>query len=299
MDALNDGRGFEDDVRPVSYGAAPARPERPVGRTVPVRPWVTAVTAAAALRSRREARRIPFPDKVTEREWLRAWQSTGDETALSNLLFGCLIAKIWARAEWVSRFRPDEQVRLEIVSEGFAAVRIAADKFDLDQDVRFHTYAQWHVKAVVDTAYGKLCRTIKLPHQYRYGGAPEGSARCVASTDQPVSADEPGSSSLGETLMDPDASADHAVDTARDMAVVRERLGEAMTVLKDRERDVLSRRYGLDGRDKQTLEEVGDLYGVTRERVRQIEKASLGKLAVALRGLPLTDLLEGIEGVTA
>ena len=289
-------RGFEDDVA-TTVVSTPSRASARSVAVLKVTPWVTPDVAARALRSARDARSIPITDKATEREWLVAWKERRDETALANLVFGCCIRSIWSAVLYVTRFDPDPEYRAELVSEGFTAVRIAAEKFDLEQDVRFHTYAVYQVRAVLNTAFGKTSRLIRYPDQYKFGKAPEGSARCVASVDAPASSEEPGGTTIGDTIADPDASADRTVDAARDMDRVREALAEAMGHLKAREREVLTMRFGLDGGDKRTLREVGDRYGVTRERARQIEKASLRKLARRLEGLPVGELLEGIDGV--
>ncbi len=197
---------------------------------------------------------------------------------------------------------------LDLIEEGNVGLLHAARKFRPDRGTRFSTYATWWIRQAVVRALANQARTIRLPvhveallgqyHRHRNAltqklGRPptieEVAAkmgRAAAELDQleslrqhPVSLDKPnpgdGKGNLGDTVEDP-----NAVPGAGLAAVLRARadLAGVLQDLPDRERTVVTLRFGLGGEEPLTLERIGNQLGLTRERVRQIESAALQHL---------------------
>jgi RNA polymerase sigma factor (sigma-70 family) len=197
---------------------------------------------------------------------------------------------------------------LDLIEEGNVGLLHAARKFRPDRGTRFSTYATWWIRQAVVRALANQARTIRLPvhveallgqyHRHRNAltqklGRPptieEVAAkmgRAAAELDQleslrqhPVSLDKPnpgdGKGNLGDTVEDP-----NAVPGAGLAAVLRARadLAGVLQDLPDRERTVVTLRFGLGGEEPLTLERIGTQLGLTRERVRQIESAALQHL---------------------
>ncbi|MEX2220594.1 MAG: sigma-70 family RNA polymerase sigma factor [Candidatus Rokuibacteriota bacterium] len=212
---------------------------------------------------------------------------------------------------------------LDLIEEGNLGLLHAARKFQPDRGTRFSTYATWWIRQAVVRALANQARTIRLPvhvelllSQYmkqrnvltqKLGRPPtleEVAAvmnRPAAELEQleslrqhPVSLDKPsgadGKGNLGETVEDPNAAA--ATGLA---ALLRARadLAGVLQDLPDRERTVVTLRFGLGGEEPMTLERIGQRLGLTRERVRQIETATLQHLRrlLAARDVEPSDLL--------
>jgi RNA polymerase sigma factor (sigma-70 family) len=212
---------------------------------------------------------------------------------------------------------------LDLVEEGNVGLLHAARKFRPDRGTRFSTYATWWIRQAVVRALANQARTIRLPvhvelllGQYlkhrsrltqRLGRSPtiaEVAAemgRSAAELEQleslrqhPVSLDKPrlgtGKGRLGDTVEDPSA-----VPGAGLAAALRARadLASVLQDLPDRERTVVTLRFGLGNEEPMTLESIGGRLGLTRERVRQIESAALQHLRrlLAARDVEPSDLL--------
>ena len=243
----------------------------------------------------------------------KLYQKARRELAEGNLRLVVSIAK---------RYRSRGLPFSDLIQEGNRGLMRAVDKYEHRLGYKFGTYATWWIRQGITRALADHARTIRVPcHQVgtlaavervrgelsvRQGREPtveeiaavlgvsaEETQSLRAVSRHPISLHEPlggdGERALEDFLDDPDATNPGA---AVDQHLLRERIGEVLRSLTPREREVIELRFGLRDGQPRTLEEVARAYGITRERIRQIEARGLLKLRQPLRSQRLAEFAE-------
>ena len=265
----------------------------------------------------KEIGRVPLLTAEEEVALAKRMQA-GDEEAQKRLAEANLRLVVSIAKRYVGR----GMLFLDLIQEGNLGLIKAVEKFDYTKGYKFSTYATWWIRQAITRAIADQARTIRIPvhmvetinklirvsrqllQQLGREPIPEEIAKEMDITvervreimkiaQEPVSLETPigeeEDSHLGDFIEDQDAPA--PADAASFM-LLKEQLEEVLDTLTPREEKVLRLRFGLDDGRARTLEEVGQSFGVTRERIRQIEAKALRKLRHPSRSRKLKDFLD-------
>lgn len=265
----------------------------------------------------KEIGRVPLLSAEDEVELAKRIEE-GDEEAKRRLAEANLRLVVSIAKRYVGR----GMLFLDLIQEGNMGLIKAVEKFDYDKGFKFSTYATWWIRQAITRAIADQARTIRIPvhmvetinklvrvsrqllQELGREPTPEEIAQemelsvdkvreIMKIAQEPVSLETPigeeDDSHLGDFIEDQEAL---APSDAAAYELLKEQLEDVLDTLTEREENVLRLRFGLDDGRTRTLEEVGKVFGVTRERIRQIEAKALRKLRHPSRSKRLKDFLE-------
>ena len=265
----------------------------------------------------KEIGKVPLLSAEEEQE-LAEKMSLGDEDAKKRLSEANLRLVVSIAKRYVGR----GMLFLDLIREGNLGLIKAVEKFDYQKGFKFSTYATWWIRQAITRAIADQARTIRIPvhmvetinklirvsrqllQELGRDPYPEEIAKEMNMSidkvreiqkiaQEPVSLETPigeeEDSHLGDFIPDDDAP---APAEAASFSLLKEQLTDVLSTLAPREEKVLRLRFGLDDGRARTLEEVGSEFGVTRERIRQIEAKALRKLRHPSRSKKLKDYLD-------
>jgi RNA polymerase primary sigma factor len=265
----------------------------------------------------KEIGRVPLLSADDEIELAQRVEA-GEETAKRRLAEANLRLVVSIAKRYVGR----GMLFLDLIQEGNLGLIKAVEKFDYRKGYKFSTYATWWIRQAITRAIADQARTIRIPvHMVETINklirisrqllqalgreptaeeiaaememSPERVREIIKIAQEPVSLETPigeeEDSHLGDFIEDQDAPAPAEAASFR---LLKEQLEDVLNTLTPREEKVLRLRFGLDDGRARTLEEVGQIFNVTRERIRQIEAKALRKLRHPSRSKKLKDFLD-------
>jgi len=256
----------------------------------------------------RDIHRTPLLTAESEKEVARLVER-GDKVARDKLIESNLRLVVKIAKYYVNRGLP----LLDLIEEGNLGLIKAVDRFRLDKECRFSTYASWWIRQAIDRAIANHSRTVRLPvhvtedirsmskitskllQSFQRNPSDQEIAeimdvdvayvrrlktqfRYTYSMDAPLVDDD--SFTMQDTIED---TSNVSTSTQLENIDSYERISNVFDKLTDIEREILTLRFGLDDEDPQTLEVIGLRFGVTKERIRQIEAKSLEKLRACVK----------------
>jgi RNA polymerase sigma factor (sigma-70 family) len=293
--------------------AAAQEPERPAEPETPENSLSGPATTDVVRSYLRDIRRSQLLTFEQEQDLGRRI-SEGDDDARRQMIESNLRLVVSIGKRYVNRGLPFS----DIIEEGNLGLMRAVEKFDYTKGFKLSTYASWWIRQSIERAIINQSKVIRLPvhvvervNQYfkaveqllqALGEEPnveqiavalkktpqevqdiQGLLQSTYSLDSPVGDQE--DTALGDLIEDTRMA---APSSSAEGIIQRERIVGWLGVLKDKERKVIVYRFGLEGEEPKTLEQIGNIFGLTRERVRQIEAAALAKLRALVAEQTLT-----------
>lgn len=305
---VSDDKVFHEEVPSLETEKLHLEEVKSVGVDDPVKMYLKEIGQVALLTPEEEvelARRVEKGDFLAKRKLIEA-----------NLRLVVSIAK---------RYVGRGMLFLDLIQEGNLGLIRAVEKFDYRKGYKFSTYATWWIRQAITRAIADQARTIRIPvHMVetinklvrtsrqltqelgreptpeeiaeKMGMNSEKVREILKTAQEPLSLETPigeeEDSHLGDFIEDTGVL---APPQAASYSLLKEQLENVLNTLTDRERRVLKLRFGLEDGKPHTLEEVGQIFGVTRERIRQIEAKALRKLRHPSRSKKLRDYLDETE----